>query len=174
MSRKSAALISAGVAAVLASFLWLPRRPEAAPAQPAAGLPSNPAHERAVLEQLLKRKPDHAPILLRLAQLDLESRQFETARRRLERLLQADPANLDALLELGRACFEMGDFDCAVKRTSQVLQSNPDHPDALYNLGAIYANRGRADQARRYWSHAAKVAPGTESGRKAAEALKQI
>jgi tetratricopeptide (TPR) repeat protein len=177
MSRKSAALISILLAAaVCAAYIGLrhPRVRKESQGPPAGSVVQNPAHERASLEELLKRRPGHAPILLRLAQLDMEEGQPAAARARLEQLLAQEPANVDALIELGRACFEAGDAACAWSSTAKALGQNPEHPGALYNMGALNANQGRFDKARELWNRAVRVAPGSDGGRKAAEALRRL
>lgn len=177
MSRKSAALISVFLAAAIGAAYWGLRRPHAreeSSGTPAGSALQNPAHERASLEASLKRRPGHAPILLRLAQLDMEEGKPADARARLEQLLAQEPSNVDALIELGRACFEAGDSACAWRVTAKALEQSPEHPDALYNMGALNANQGRLDKARELWGRAVRAAPDSEGGRKAAEALKRL
>lgn len=177
MSSRNAVLVSSALALLLVSVSWLALKPRPVAQTPQAARPAappNPAHERSALEEQLKRKPGHAPVLLRLAELDLELNQPALARKRLEEILKVEPGNTDALLELGRLCFSTGDVECAVTRTSSILAREPGHPDALYNLGAIYANQGRFEQARQYWNRAVQADPKSESGRKAAAGLKQI
>lgn len=177
MSAGKSICIAAAGALVLAGIGWLALHRKAAPTSPApsqAAAPPNAAHERSALEEQLKKKPDHAPVLMRLAELDMEQNRPAEARQRLERLLAVEPGNVDALLELGRACYAAGDSACALARTTEILKREPNHPDALYNLGAIHANQGRFAEARRYWSQAVQAAPGTDGGRKSAAALKRI
>jgi TolA-binding protein len=50
----------------------------------------------------------------------------------------------------------------------------PNHVDALYNLGALSANAGQNEKARQYWERAVESAPTSESGKKAAEGLRQL
>lgn len=130
----------------------------------------SPVEERAALAQLLKKKPRHGPIVLRLSQPDLAEGKPEAARRRLESYLHDAPDDTAALLQLGRACYEAGDTACAIGKTSRVLERDPDQVDALYNLGTICANSGRKDLARRYRERAVRAAPASESGRMAAAA----
>ncbi|MBI4890828.1 MAG: tetratricopeptide repeat protein [Acidobacteria bacterium] len=178
MSVRKSLLIAVAVMLPLAGFLWFALNRKSSPrsaapvSTPAA--PPNPAHERSALESQLKMKPGHAPVLMRLAELEMEQNRPAEARKRLEQLLAAEPGNVDALLELGRACYAAGDTACALERTSEILKTQPNQPDALYNLGAIHANQGRLAEARRFWGQAVKVAPDTDGGRKSAAALKQL
>lgn len=182
MSILKAGLVATALALLIggALYLGLTRKVDSGTASspsaqaPAVSMPDNPAHEKAALEDQLKQKPDHAPILLRLAQIDLAEGRAAGARKRLEELLNTEPENSEALLELGRACYTLDDLACAVQKTEAILKRNPAQPDALYNLGAIYANQGQRDKAREYWDRAAKASPTSDSGKKAAAALKQL
>ena len=44
----------------------------------------------------------------------------------------------------------------------------------IYNIGAIYANLGKTDLARQYWTNAVATDPNSDSGRKSAAALTRI
>lgn len=166
----------AGLLLIAAGWFAVHRKSTAspAPAQAAAPAPPNAAHEKATLEEQLKKNPGHTPVLLRLAQLATEQSQPAEARKHLDAILKAEPGNTEALLELGRACYELNDVGCATSATEKILAVDPDHADALYNLGAIYANIGQTQKARQYWERAAQKAASTESGKKAAAALKQL
>ena len=166
--------------ATLLFLQTLMRRPEpgkasgsAATSSPAA-IPENPAHERAALEEQLKQKPGHPPILMRLAEMEREAGRTSGAVTYLRQAVQQDPKNGDARLELGRALYDAGDIEGAIRETKQLLADHPDHVDGLYNLGAIYANQGRFDLAREYWSKAAAADPLAESSRRAKDSLAQL
>lgn len=181
MSRVKSGGIAAGAALAVAGLLWLglARRggpgpaPDAAETTPMAA-PQSPAHERAALEELLRKKPDHGPIVLRLAQLDLAEGKPAEARIRLEAYLRKSPRDAAALLELGRACYETGDAECAMRSTSLAVEIEPRNPEALYNLGAIHANQGRAGLARGLWERAVQSGADSDGGQKAAAALRQL
>jgi tetratricopeptide (TPR) repeat protein len=167
---------AAGLLLIATGWFATHRKSTATPpqTQAAAPAPPNAAHEKATLEEQLKKNPGHTPVLLRLAQLATEQSQPAEARKHLDAILKAEPANTEALLELGRACYELNDVDCATKATEKILAVDPGHADALYNLGAIYANLGQNQRARQYWERAAQKADSSESGKKAAAALKQL
>lgn len=177
MSSARAAIAATTLAILIAGALWFGMSRKAAPAVQTPTTPSAPpnaAHERASLEEQLRKKPGHAPVLLRLAQIAMEQGQPAEARGRLEELLKAEPKNLEAMLELGRTCYELDDLSCAIAETEKVLAQDGKHVDALYNLGAIYANTGDTMKARQYWQKAVQSAPDSDSGKKSAAALKQL
>jgi tetratricopeptide (TPR) repeat protein len=139
-----------------------------------ASPPPDSIHEKAALEQGLKKKPGHPPILLRLAELSRDAGQPKDAVGYLRQAVAADPKNLDARLELSRALYDTNDIEGAITETKRLLADFPNQVDALYNLGAIYANVGKLDLARQYWNQAVASDANSESGRKAAAGLTKI
>lgn len=131
-------------------------------------------HEAIMLAEVLKRKPDHTPVLMRLAQLAEGSGDRAEAARLLRKVVENEPDNAEARLELGRLCFEAGDVQGAIEHTGKILERQPRHGDALYNLGAIYANIGNAKLARHYWNRAIQAGPGSESSAKARTMLARL
>jgi tetratricopeptide (TPR) repeat protein len=136
--------------------------------------PQNPEHERAMLEEELKQKPGHPPILFRLAEIERDAGHRDKAIAYLRQILDRDRSNQDTLLELGRELYEAGDVDGAIQATKRLLDVNPRQVDGLYNMGAIYANLGQTDLARGYWSKAVESSPASDSGRKAEDSLAKI
>lgn len=158
---------------------WFRKSPTAgaegggAPAATAA--PPNPAHEIAALEEELKKKPGHGPILMRLAELERQQEGGkEKAIERLKAAVNAEPDNAENRLELGRAMFEAGNVEGAIAETKRILDKNPKHVDALYNLGAIHANVHQEAKAREYWKLAIAAGPETESGRNAKASIAKL
>jgi tetratricopeptide (TPR) repeat protein len=139
-----------------------------------APAPQDPTHEKAALEEELKKKPGHPPILLRLAELARDAGQPKQAAEYLKQAAAADPKNVDASVELSRTLYEANDVDGALKETKRLLTEHPNQVDALYNLGAIYANLGKPELARQYWAQAVSTDPASDSGRKSADALTKI
>ena len=137
-----------------------------------APAPQDPTHEKAALEEELKKKPGHAPILLRLAELAHD--QPKQAADYLKQAVAADPTNADASVELSRTLYDLNDVNGALAETKRLLAAKPNQVDALYNLGAIYANLGKPELARQYWTQAVAAAPASDSGRKSADALSKI
>jgi tetratricopeptide (TPR) repeat protein len=137
-------------------------------------VPQNPAHERAGLEEQLKLNPSHPPILIRLAEMEREAGRPAGAVKYLREALEHDPTNEEARLNLGRALYEAGDIAAALVETKQLLADHPNQVDGLYNLGAIYANQGQIPLARQSWTQAVSIGAGTDSGKRAQDALGQL
>jgi Flp pilus assembly protein TadD len=136
--------------------------------------PPDKLHEKLGLEQELKKKPGHPPILMRLSELAREKGDLKESARYLKELVEVEPKNTEARLELGRTLYEIGDVQGAISETGKIIEQNPKHTDALYNLGAIYGNLNREDKAREYWEKAVAAAPQSDGGRKSANALKLL
>jgi Flp pilus assembly protein TadD len=143
-------------------------------AAPSQAAPTNRQHEAIFLAEALKKKPDHTPVLMRMAQLSAESGKPTEAARNLREVILREPANNDARLELGKTLFEAGDIQGAIEQTKAILDRQPDHADALYNLGAIYGNLGQADMARQYWNRLIAKKPQTESAQRAKRMIGQL
>lgn len=154
-----------------------PSPPGASTSSPPASS-SNPnadrAHEFKALEQELAKKPEHPPILLRMAQISSELGKPADAIAYLQRLVKADPGNVDGSLELARLLYESHDVQGALSQTKKILEANPKQVDALYNAGAIYANLNDFAQARIYWNSAVASDGASDSGKRARESLGKI
>ena len=134
----------------------------------------NPAHEKASLEEELRKNPGHPPILLRLAEIASSQGDATAALGYLKQAVAADSKNADARLELGRALHDTGDIEGAIRETKQLLVDHPDNVDGLYNLGAIYANQNQNALARQYWNQAVATDPISDSGLKAKDGLSKL
>lgn len=149
-------------------------RPARAVNSVSGAAPVDKIHEAASLQEELRKKPGHPPILLRLADLAREDGKKTEAVKFLRQAVDADPNNTEARIELGRALFETGQTEAAIIETKKLLESQPKQVDALYNLGAIYGNLGQGVQARQYFEQAVASAPNSESGRMSREALVRL
>jgi len=142
---------------------------------PAAGSAvADKRHEALALESQLQKKPNHVPILTRLAQLARENGKPGKAIPYLRKIIELEPKNTEAHLELGRDLYDTGDITGALEQTNQILTRDPKNVDALYNLGAIYANSNKIPAARGYWARAVASDPTSDSGMRATEGLARL
>jgi tetratricopeptide (TPR) repeat protein len=170
--------------AIAAPLILLEKHRRAGSAPSSAARPSGPissgnptadrVHELKALEEELVKKPEHSPILFRMAQLAGELGKSADAIGYLRRLLKTEPGNTEARLELGRLLYANNDLEGAVAETKKILDSDPKQVDALYNLGAIYANLNNVETARSYWNRAVASDPVSDSGRRAKESLPKL
>ena len=146
----------------------------AASAPPPTDDTASKDHELKALAVELEKKPAHAPILMRMAQLDREMGKPADAVSHLRQLVAADPDNVEGHLELGRSLYETNDIPGSIEETNRVLKLNPKNVDALYNLGAIYANVNKPELARQYWTAAVTADAASDSGKRARQSLEQL
>ena len=149
-------------------------RPLPAHSRSVMGSAGTDQHEARMLSAALKERPDHVPVLLRLAGVALEAGKPGEAERYLNEVLKLEPGNVPARLDLGKIQFEAGRIPEAIQTTAVILKDQPDNPDALYNLGAIYGNLGQRDRAIEYWSRLLTSNPGSESGKRARQMMAEL
>jgi len=177
MKKQYGAAIGVVLALALgAGLIWFSRKaPGAAPVTtPSAAVPSNAAHEIASLEEELRKKPGHGPILMRLADLNQEAGKPAEAAKYLKQIVEAEPSNYQARLELGRTLHDSGDIEGAIVETKKIIEKDPQNVDALYNLGAIYGNQGKLSEAKDYFVKAVAADASSDSGQKAKAAIAQL
>jgi len=124
---------------------------------------SSDKHEEKMLIEALRKKPDHVPVLLRMAGLAAAQRQFDKAIEHLNQASRHEPKNVEVRLELGRMLFETGKIAEAIEQTQAILKDNPGNTEALYNLGAIYGNVGNREMAEKYWGRLIAAKPESEA-----------
>lgn len=174
-TKKQRALACAAAALLIAGGGWLLDREKSDNGHAPQGRSEmNPAHEKVFLTEQLRRNPRHAPILLRLAQIERSEGDLRAARQHLEQAVAANGKQVDVRLELGLVCSELGDFTAAEEQNRAVLRIDPGQPDALYNLGAISANRGDAGQAREFWLTALRSGRNTDAAEKSRRAIERL
>ncbi len=178
-------LVVVALGMVLAALPACSRKPGAGPADSsrmvaahgsaAATLPAEKdRHEEKMLAEVLKKKPDHVPVLLRMASLAMESGKKEEAAQLLKEAVIKDPSNIPARLDLGKILFETGRIPESIQTTEEILKIQPDNPDALYNLGAIYGNLGQDHKAIEMWSRLISSSPQSESGKRAQQMIAEL
>lgn len=131
-------------------------------------------HEIKMLTAALKKKPEHTPLLIRLAQLSEEAGRKPEAAVYLRQVLRIEPDNSDALLELGKLQFDAGDVNGALENTKRILVKHPQHSDALYNIGALYGNLGDTTRAHEYWTRLIAAEPHSTSAVRARQMIHQL
>lgn len=148
--------------------------PGAVSAHGTSGTRSSDKHEEQMLIQALSKKPDHVPVLLRMAGIAAAERRFAKAIEHLNQALAYEPDSIEARLELGRVLFESGKVSEAISQTQTILKDHPDNAEALYNLGAIYGNVGNRKMAEKFWGRLIASKPESESGRRAKTLLVEL
>ena len=131
-------------------------------------------HEQGMLRMALEKSPNHAPVLLRLAEIESEGGHLKEAAGHLNKILEKEPDNPDARLELGKVLFQLGDIRGAMEHTQRILKAHPGNEEALYNMGAIHANIGDGKGAMSYWKHLTALNFNSESAQKARQMMTRL
>lgn len=117
--------------------------------------------------ELRNHDPENAQLMLRLANLYHDIRQFDNAIRYYNEYIKRNPEDPDVRVDLGICYFEAGQRDRAVSTVTEVTREFPEHQLAAFNLGIIYLNMGDIDSANRYFRRAHEINPDNETGRRA-------
>jgi len=111
------------------------------------------------LEEMLRRTPGNAKLLLAIGRVHFRAHRLDLAREALERAVTLDPGLPEAWNELGGVEAEAGDLRKALSLYSKALAVNPDLPYALVNVAQVYSKLGDAAEAERSYRRALEVDP---------------
>lgn len=94
--------------------------------------------------------------------IDLAIAQFTTATKRAPRLATA-------WMNLGADYLEKKDLARAEESLQRAIKLRPDFAAAYYHLAQVCEARGKSEEAKQYYQHAAELAQHTDLGRHALE-----
>lgn len=97
----------------------------------------------------LQKEPDNPQALWGAAQVDIQHKEFDSARDRLKKLLDIDPQYKfgDVSLAYGKTLYEVGEHNEALEHLTEHV-NRWRHPEALYLLASLHAERGELHEAR--------------------------
>jgi tetratricopeptide (TPR) repeat protein len=108
--------------------------------------------------------PNYAPADLAMAQVDIETGRYDSARQILSALLSRDSKNVEAMLNLGTAQQLAGDRGAAVENYRKVLLAEPGNVAALNNLAFLMTGTtDQMDEGLKYAQQALQLAPESAS-----------
>jgi len=111
------------------------------------------------LEEMLRRTPGNAKLLLAIGRVHFRAHRLDLARQNLQRAVTLDPGLPEAWNELGGVAAEAGDYTKALEFYTKALAVNPDLPYALVNAAQAYDKLGNAAEAERSYRRALEVEP---------------
>jgi TolA-binding protein len=144
-----------------------PRDDAQTPQQADSGMDQVIAGEISRLAHELEHEPDNQDVLLRLANLYHDVRDYNNAIAHYQKYISLNPENPDARVDLGICFFEAGQPQRAIETVEKVTEDFPVHQLAAFNLGIIYLNIGEVESANRYFRRAAEINPDNETGQRA-------
>ncbi len=98
----------------------------------------------------LEKEPENCQALWGASLVDIEHKQFDSARTRLAKLLKIDPQYKfgDVSLAYGKVLSALHDSDAAIEHFEKHVKRWR-HPEGLYRLATLQAERGESSEARK-------------------------
>jgi tetratricopeptide (TPR) repeat protein len=112
-----------------------------------------------LLEDGLRRQPEHQRGLYHLAMAYLHLRRFEDAEEKFKSLISLAPEHALAHFQLGEVLQKLGRHDEAIASYRESLSIFPDNAKAQNNLGNILAALGKTDDAVAAYQRALQIQP---------------
>src|SRR5688572_29231374 len=156
---------------------------EAAPAPPSnsASVPGTPApailNEAQVqaLRNVVDRDPKNAVARAQLGNLYYDAGRYTDAIKWYSESIGLNPKDVSVSTDLGVSYYYNNQPDLAIKQLEHSLQVDPNHTKALLNLGVVRAF-GKQDLkgATEVWRRLVEIAPESQEGRQARQALETL
>ena len=148
-----------------------------APAPAASAPAAKPVDSARVrtLESAASAAPRDAAPRIELGNLYFDAEQYAEAARWYEQAVQLDPKNVNVSTDLGVAYYYTNQPDRALAQFDKSLAIDPSHAKTLLNVGIVRAF-GKQDLkgASEAWEKVVQMAPNTEEGRAARQALDAV
>ncbi len=119
----------------------------------------NAVQSRAVLEQILRQRPNHAPSLHLMGVIAHQAGDTELGARYVEQALASDAGDPQYACNLGEMYRRLGQLDKAVSHGKQAVAQAPDMAVGHANLGVAYYELGDLDKAEACQRAALALAP---------------
>ncbi len=111
------------------------------------------------LEEVVRRTPTNARVLVLVGQIRLDQQQFAGAEESFRSALAVDGGSAEALYGLGLCLAKQEHTDEARERFKQAIAARPDYGDAVNDLGALYMQQGKVEDAIAAFQYGVRVAP---------------
>lgn len=105
------------------------------------------ANARASFEKALAIQPDYFPAMANLAQLDLQEKKPEAAKKRLEAFLEKNQKNVQAMNALSNLALSQGQNKEATAWLERASRENPEALQPSLRLGAHYIRVGEKEKS---------------------------
>lgn len=114
-----------------------------------------------LLEEVLRREPNHADALNQCAIAWTEMGHLERAEPMFERLTRLRPSSAAAFRQLGDTQHRLGNHDAAMAALQRALELDPDDRHSRLALGDIHESLGRSREARAQYVALLRRHPGS-------------
>jgi cytochrome c-type biogenesis protein CcmH/NrfG len=154
---------------------------QSAPPAPSGAVPGTPSPslldeaQVQALRNIVDRDPKNAVARAQLGNLYYDAGRFTDAIKWYSESLELNPKDVSVSTDLGVSYYYNNQPDLAIKQLEHSLRVDPKHTKALLNLGVVRAF-GKQDLkgATEVWRRLVEVAPESEEGQKAKQALDSL
>ncbi len=109
---------------------------------------------RAICEEILAVRPDHADALILMGVVDEASGERSKAERAFRRVIELEPLYTEAYNHLGALLLKAQRRDEAIAEFRRALELRPNYTDALNNLGCAHAAKTEFNEAIKCYQRA--------------------
>jgi tetratricopeptide (TPR) repeat protein len=124
-----------------------------------ATLRKDPSAHAQALVDLQRLDPADTALILRLAEAELQARNFSASTASYQSVLAVEPDNTAALLALGYAQAFSGDVDAARRTFENYGKREGQKTNSLDSIGEAYFMNGRFTEAQKYFQEAHQSGP---------------
>ncbi len=114
---------------------------------------------RSLLDERLKRMPNHSPSLVLAAAAYNSLNEIARSRTLLEKAISVDPSNLQAYQMMGRLLVGQGQLDSARAQFEQLAKRNPTAAGPRTMLGMVLEMQNKRDAASKEYEEALRLDP---------------
>lgn len=118
-----------------------------------------PAQALPYLEEVLRRTPRNARVLVLVGQIYFGTQDFATAEKYFRRALELDSQSPNAFYGIGAILARRGRYDEARGYLEEAIAKRPDYVEAINDLGTLYAEQGKLNDAIAAFEYGIRVAP---------------
>ncbi|MBV9613170.1 MAG: VCBS repeat-containing protein, partial [Acidobacteriaceae bacterium] len=111
------------------------------------------------LEEVIRRSPGNARVLVLIGEIHLGKERFDAAEKYFRQALQLDSHSPEALYGLGAILARRGRYDEAGALLEQAITARPDYADAINDLGAVFIAQGKINDAIAAFQYGIRAAP---------------
>ena len=127
------------------------------------------------LEAVAAQRPQDAAVRAELGNMYFDAERYADAIKWYEQSVAIDPKNVNVSTDLGVSYYYTNQPDRAVAQLQKSLQVDPKHTKTLLNLGVVRAfGKQDIDGAAEAWQRVIAIAPDSDEGRAARQALENM
>ena len=124
------------------------------------------------LENMAAQRPQDAAVRAQLGNMYFDAERYADAIKWYEQAVALDPKDVNVSTDLGVCYYYTNQADRAVAQLSKSLDVDPKHTKTLLNLGIVRAfGKQDLEGAAEAWQRVIEIAPNTDEGRAARQAL---